>query len=604
MPRLTSLSLTLLSTLLLAACGGGGDGGGSSTATRTLSGVAADGYLQGAFVCIDRNDNLRCDSDEPRTTTNSLGAYTLEGLTGEDVTEHRVLVEVHTGVIDSDNPGVRVDMPYILTAPVGKHAFISPFSTLVAGIMLQHPELSTDQAVELNSRLLNTPSGLMLGNYMVGESSDAGKQRLHRIGRGLSREIAYFVKHAKLLPAYATNLDNSILSALAMHMTNPFKLKEILDADFFDTTVNRRFLDANNLNNAIEEVELLTGLARKTAKTLSLQEYLTNSGPRFSINDEFPSDCHHYSYGWTYPETCPADYPAGSAYLLEYESEQIGTFLYTGLSESLVSLETGLPVRAPTPRFNSLYLHDGEWIGGSPHPGPVEVSKIESRNVRSFDISGINIRKFLRHPNLINGQDFAEPLQMGIPADATFPQGATASRDMFTTKQNHYQLSDTNPFNDDVDLLSPIKSPENGGGAITTLEEFIEYFNPSMGNHALTLKIQTETIDGVEKASSYYSFQFSSPGRVLVTRTYLNPDGNINHETTMPNGSWRKYTEGGKEFLEARFPAGFAIQDTPLVWTEYSGGVRNVFFIAAGTTFESLYFNETAINAIRTALQN
>ena len=40
-------------------------------------GVAFDGYLSNAKVCIDRDQNLSCDSDEESVLTNDKGQYTL-----------------------------------------------------------------------------------------------------------------------------------------------------------------------------------------------------------------------------------------------------------------------------------------------------------------------------------------------------------------------------------------------------------------------------------------------------------------------------------------------------------------------------------------------
>jgi len=58
-----------------------------STTTQTISGYVVDGYIAGATVCIDLNTNDTCDADEPTTTTNEDGFYTLETtLVGDDFT--------------------------------------------------------------------------------------------------------------------------------------------------------------------------------------------------------------------------------------------------------------------------------------------------------------------------------------------------------------------------------------------------------------------------------------------------------------------------------------------------------------------------------------
>jgi hypothetical protein len=71
----------------LSACGGGGDGGGSpappdpgppAPTGLTLTGKVMRGYLQGATVCVDANDNLLCDGNEPAALSDAQGGWRLE----------------------------------------------------------------------------------------------------------------------------------------------------------------------------------------------------------------------------------------------------------------------------------------------------------------------------------------------------------------------------------------------------------------------------------------------------------------------------------------------------------------------------------------------
>ena len=58
--------------------------GGSSTRSvtvegyRNTDGVVVDGYISGAEVCIDENENWTCDSSEPSTTSDNEGRFTLK----------------------------------------------------------------------------------------------------------------------------------------------------------------------------------------------------------------------------------------------------------------------------------------------------------------------------------------------------------------------------------------------------------------------------------------------------------------------------------------------------------------------------------------------
>jgi hypothetical protein len=71
---------------LLSACGGGGEGGEGpavpdpappAPSGLTLTGKVMRGYLQGATVCVDANDNLLCDGDEPVALTDARGDWRL-----------------------------------------------------------------------------------------------------------------------------------------------------------------------------------------------------------------------------------------------------------------------------------------------------------------------------------------------------------------------------------------------------------------------------------------------------------------------------------------------------------------------------------------------
>mgnify|MGYP007038346027 FL=1 len=117
---------------------GGGDGGGPATVERiSFSGLVADGYLAGAKVCLDLNNNKECDVDEPSTTSVTGGTFEIDDATQEQRDTYPLLVEVVVGttvdedtITDAAPNGVAFDKPLTLTAPVG-YEFISPLTTMV-----------------------------------------------------------------------------------------------------------------------------------------------------------------------------------------------------------------------------------------------------------------------------------------------------------------------------------------------------------------------------------------------------------------------------------------------------------------------------------------
>ncbi len=88
------------------------------------NGKVADGYLNGATVCVDINNNLKCDSNEPSTKTNKKGNYHLKF--NKNISENSYILAY--GGINS-----ATELPYtgLLKAPI-EYDNINPVSTLVS----------------------------------------------------------------------------------------------------------------------------------------------------------------------------------------------------------------------------------------------------------------------------------------------------------------------------------------------------------------------------------------------------------------------------------------------------------------------------------------
>ncbi|MBS7806330.1 hypothetical protein [Variovorax sp. PCZ-1] len=153
---LLSIAAALSGALVLSACGGGGGGGGGTTppvsaAPVSLSGVVADGLIQGARVCYDLNDNGRCDTGEPVSAdTGANGAYSLS-VPASEAGKHAVIAIVPVGAIDADTGPVSV--AYTLKAPAntdtGASLFVSPITTIVQEVMQASGTTDPAAAIEL-----------------------------------------------------------------------------------------------------------------------------------------------------------------------------------------------------------------------------------------------------------------------------------------------------------------------------------------------------------------------------------------------------------------------------------------------------------------------
>lgn len=123
--------------LALAACGGGGGDTTSSgtsapvTAAATTTNVSTtvvDGALQNALVCVDKNANGKCDTDEVQGKTDASGNVTL-AVPNADVGKYPILAVVGTDAVDADNGPITT--AYVMSAPADQAGVVSPLTTLV-----------------------------------------------------------------------------------------------------------------------------------------------------------------------------------------------------------------------------------------------------------------------------------------------------------------------------------------------------------------------------------------------------------------------------------------------------------------------------------------
>lgn len=120
------------SAALLSACGGSSDSPGDAALLppTTVSQVVmvVDGPIKGALVCLDKNDNGVCETDETQGTTTDNGSVTLQ-VPSADAGKYPVLALVGPGAEDKVNGTVTT--AFVLKAPADQPAVVSPLTTLV-----------------------------------------------------------------------------------------------------------------------------------------------------------------------------------------------------------------------------------------------------------------------------------------------------------------------------------------------------------------------------------------------------------------------------------------------------------------------------------------
>jgi trimeric autotransporter adhesin len=196
--RLLTLA-ALAGTLILSACGGGGGGSGagsggsgSDTGNSTpdtavqvsLSGIVADGLIQGAQVCYDLNDNGKCDSGEPVSeNTGANGAFSLS-VPQSEAGKHAVVAVVPVGAVDSDTGTVTV--PYTLKSPANTNTvaslFVSPITTIVQDVMVASGATNPAAAIELVKQQLGMTIS-PLTNFIPLRATDSDAARAGTIAQ-------------------------------------------------------------------------------------------------------------------------------------------------------------------------------------------------------------------------------------------------------------------------------------------------------------------------------------------------------------------------------------------------------------------------------------
>jgi hypothetical protein len=88
-----------ISAWFLAGCGGTTTPSSSLKSSTSLTGTTVDGYLRGATVFLDLNNDRALSTSEPKTLTDENGQYTLDTTGINSATGRYVIV---TGGVDSD----------------------------------------------------------------------------------------------------------------------------------------------------------------------------------------------------------------------------------------------------------------------------------------------------------------------------------------------------------------------------------------------------------------------------------------------------------------------------------------------------------------------
>ncbi|MEZ9480139.1 DUF1566 domain-containing protein [Vibrio splendidus] len=184
------MSVSLVSTMLIACGGAESDPKLKQSQTKpssqNISGIALDGYLRNAKVCLDRNSNAMCDSaDGEIATTDAEGRFQLD--VDNDVAQYPILVEAVAGItIDMDSPNQPIEPGFTLEVPSSNSDVISPVTSLIASVS-RTSGISFDEATQLVASDLGIDKQLAVGDYSASNSTKS--REVHMFARGVTRVL-------------------------------------------------------------------------------------------------------------------------------------------------------------------------------------------------------------------------------------------------------------------------------------------------------------------------------------------------------------------------------------------------------------------------------
>lgn len=184
------MSVSLVSTMLMACGGAESDPKLKQSQTQpnsqNISGIALDGYLHNAKVCLDKNSNAMCDSaDGEIATTDAEGRFQLD--VDNDVAQYPILVEAVAGItIDMDSPNQPIESGFTLEVPSNNSNVISPMTSLIASVS-KTSGISFDEATQLVASDLGIDKQLAVGDYSA--SNSAISREVHMFARGVTRVL-------------------------------------------------------------------------------------------------------------------------------------------------------------------------------------------------------------------------------------------------------------------------------------------------------------------------------------------------------------------------------------------------------------------------------
>lgn len=589
----TRILIPALGALVLSACNSNttspGSGNFSDTGNTTntsaggVSGMVADGPLQGVTVCLDKNDNQLCDADEPSALTDAGGRYTLKLVTAADAAAYPVAAYVPVGAVDLDTPSTPVSKPYFLFAPAGGYAFISPITTMAAVVQKNHPDATPSEiATELALRMGLGSTVDLSGDYTQANATP-DQQRLHNIARYIANE--YLANNLALLKGHFSDNQAGVVNRLLAE--NAFRNL----SDFSP------YMSSNTIGSPYTypiSTDMLADLLSISSHTLSApvqaRDFFSQPGGVFIPLSYTLTECARVGL----PTGCTIPH-ANSLRYMDVDNAPVSK-----IAEHYYDLGSGNDTpAAPEDAYLSQYLTATGWANTAP---PHHRSSV----IRAYDLSGLGIQPTVWHvSNTLIGNSL-QSLNFMRYRTANFPTGATAYIvHTLAAEQTEYWLPDQFNQNLTFDPWLPQQS-DDSTVSLASLDEFVFFFT----NHDLELRshsyIWTNTSGVVQKTSRTERVlaRLQADGSLRLTFVVHDTATGQENVTALANGAWSIQTIQGQPLLLIHTP-GILGDDriTQTFYTVYQGRVTRGYAIYHFPAQDMFEMNATAFNAFKAAIK-
>ena len=156
----------LAMSLILAGCGSDSGGDTSAPAYNVSGSISAPGTLLDAPVCIDLNQNYKCDSNEPSSTSDNSGNFALTS------TNRAVLTSVILSEVEQPSgQTLRVSAP---GQGLATGNTLNGVTTLLAGLVVDGK--TVEEAEEIVKTQL-TNAGVMLSDSVLKNVTESRASR-------------------------------------------------------------------------------------------------------------------------------------------------------------------------------------------------------------------------------------------------------------------------------------------------------------------------------------------------------------------------------------------------------------------------------------------